>query len=73
MPRHRRVLVADSSKYFDMSIWRRLIPDTEFEIVGLADNTAATIEMAITRSPGIILVDLSQPEGCSLSRSQFCC
>ncbi len=62
MSRHQRILVADSSKYFDNSIWRMLIPETEFEIVGLAGNTAETVKMAITLSPDIILVDLSHPE-----------
>ena len=34
MPR-QRILVVDGSKYFDTSIWRMLIPETEFEIVVL--------------------------------------
>ncbi|MFC1976265.1 response regulator transcription factor [Chloroflexota bacterium] len=62
MSRHQRILVADSSKYFDSSIWRMLISETEFEIVGLAGNTDETVKMAITLSPDIILVDLSHPE-----------
>jgi DNA-binding NarL/FixJ family response regulator len=66
MPRHQRILVADSSKYFDNSIWRMLIPETEFEIVGLAGNTDDTVKMAITLFPDIILVDLSHSEICGL-------
>ena len=66
MPRHRRILVADSSKYFDDSIWHRLIPETEFEIIGQAGDTDETVKMAIHLSPDIVLVDLSQPESCGL-------
>ena len=66
MPRHQRVLVADGSKYFDTSIWHRLIPDTEFEIVGLAGSTDETIEMAITQTPDIVLIDLSHSQICGL-------
>ncbi|MBN1994743.1 MAG: response regulator [Anaerolineae bacterium] len=66
MSRHQRVLVADSSKYFNNSIWRMLIPETEFEIVGLSGNSNETVEMAYTLSPDIILVDLSHSEICGL-------
>lgn len=55
----QRILVADGSKYFDASFWQMLIPESEFEIVGLAHNTGAAVEMALTLSPDIILVDLS--------------
>ncbi|MBN1218573.1 MAG: response regulator transcription factor [Anaerolineae bacterium] len=66
MPRHQRILVADSSKYFNNSTWRMLMADTEFEIVGMADSTAETVQMAVLLSPDIILVDLSQSENCGL-------
>lgn len=66
MPRHRRILVADSSKYFDNSIWHRLIPETEFEIVGQAGDPDQIVKMAKHLSPDIILVDLSHPENCGL-------
>jgi two-component system response regulator DesR len=66
MPRHQRILVADSSKYFATSIWHMLIPETEFEIVGLAGNTDETVTMALTLAPDIILIDLSHPEICGL-------
>jgi DNA-binding NarL/FixJ family response regulator len=59
MPRHQRILVADSSKYFSNTIWRMLIPESEFELVGLTENTAETIKMALCLTPDIILVDLS--------------
>jgi len=66
MPRHRRILVADSSKYFHNSIWYRLIPDTEFEIIGQAGTTAEIVSMATNLSPDIVLVDLSHPDHCGL-------
>jgi DNA-binding NarL/FixJ family response regulator len=66
MPRHRRILVADSSKYFGNSIWHRLIPETEFEIVGQAGDPDEIVKMATHLSPDIILVDLSHPENCGL-------
>lgn len=59
MRQNQRVLVADGSKYFDTNFWRMLIPESEFEIVGLAHNTKEAIDMALTLSPDIILVDLS--------------
>jgi DNA-binding NarL/FixJ family response regulator len=59
MGRIQRILVADGSKYFDTSFWRMLIPESGFEMVGVAHNTGAAIEMALTLSPDIILVDLS--------------
>ena len=62
MPRHQRILVADSSKYFDHSIWHRLIPETEFKIVGMADNPDETVHLALVLSPDIILVDLSHTQ-----------
>ena len=62
MPRHQRILVADSSKYFATSLWHMLIPESEFKIVGLADNTAKTVQMAQSLSPDIILVDLSHSQ-----------
>ena len=59
MSHHHRILVADSSKYFAPSFWHMLIPETEFQIVGLADNTDNTVRMAQTLAPDIVLVDLS--------------
>jgi DNA-binding NarL/FixJ family response regulator len=58
----QRVLVADGSKYFDRSIWRMLIPEPEFDIVGMASNTDEAIEMAGALIPDIILADLSHSE-----------
>lgn len=62
MDSRQRVLVADGSKYFDRSIWRMLIPEPEFDIVGMASNTAEAIEMADDLTPDIILADLSHSE-----------
>ncbi len=62
MAQRRRVLVVDGSKYFDNLIWRMLIPESEFEIVGLARNTEEAFEMATNLFPDIILVDLSHSE-----------
>jgi DNA-binding NarL/FixJ family response regulator len=67
MPQYRRILVVDGSKYFPTSIWYRLIPETEFEIVGLTNNTDETVEMVPSLSPDIILIDLSHSsETCGL-------
>ena len=62
MSQSQRVLVADSSKYFDSSIWRMLIPEPEFTIIGLAKTIKETIKMAANLSPDIILADLSHSE-----------
>ena len=62
MSYRQRILVADGSKYFDHSMWRMLIPEPEFDIVGMANNTEEAIEMARTLAPDIILADLSHSE-----------
>ncbi len=59
MSRRQRVLIADSSRYFDNAIWQRLLPETDFEIVGIASSTEAALSMAFLLRPDIILADLS--------------
>lgn len=59
MSQRRRVLVVDGSKYFDNLIWRMLIPEVWFEIVGLARNSDEALQMAATRLPDIVLLDIS--------------
>jgi len=58
MARHRRILIVDSSKYFGNSLWRMLIPEAEFEIVGPTITTDETLTMAFSLVPDMILVDL---------------
>ncbi|MEW5960778.1 MAG: response regulator transcription factor [Chloroflexota bacterium] len=60
MRHSRRILVADSSKYFNATFWRMLIPEPEFEIVGLANNTEDALKMAHTLSPDIVLADITR-------------
>ncbi len=62
MHQRQRILVADSSKYFDSSIWWLLLPEQEFKIVGLACKPEEAIEMATALLPDIILVDLSHSQ-----------
>ena len=59
MGQRRRILVVDGSKYFDSLIWRMLIPEVGFELVGLARNPDEALEMADTRHPDIVLLDIS--------------
>jgi DNA-binding NarL/FixJ family response regulator len=54
-----RILVADSSQYFDSTIWRMLVPEQDFNIVGQAGNIEEALHMAVTLMPDIILADLS--------------
>jgi two-component system chemotaxis response regulator CheB len=61
MAQHRRILIVDSSKYFDNSMWRMLIPEGEFEIVGPTNTTDETLTMAFSLVPDVILVDLARP------------
>ena len=42
-------------------MWRTLIPETEFEIVGPTNTTDETLTMAFSLVPDIILVDLARP------------
>jgi len=62
MLQRRRILVVDGSKYFNSPIWHTLIPESEFEIVGLACNNDEALRMAATLCPDIVLVDLSHSE-----------
>ena len=62
MAQRQRILVANSSKYLGNSIWSRLIPEPEFEIVGLASDEEEAVVMAGELLPHVILVDLSGAE-----------
>ena len=55
MSHRQRILVADGSKYFDSSIWRMLMPEPEFDIVGLANSTEEAMTMISTLAPDIAL------------------
>ena len=55
----RRVLIVDGSKYFNSLIWRTLIPESGFEIVGLARDADEALDIATTLFPDIILADVS--------------
>jgi len=62
MSRRQRILIAHSNKYFGSSIWSLLIPDPEFEIVGMANDLEEAVNMTSSLSPDLILVDLSDSE-----------
>ena len=62
MSYRQKILVADSSKYFDSNFWDMLIPDTEFKVVGQAGSTAEAVTMAANLTPDIILADLFHSE-----------
>jgi DNA-binding NarL/FixJ family response regulator len=55
----KRILIADGSKYFNLSIWATLIPEATFKIIGLAGTASETVKMAASLAPDIILIDLS--------------
>jgi DNA-binding NarL/FixJ family response regulator len=59
MTQRQRVLIVDGSRYFSSLIWRMLIPEPRFEIVGLARCVDEALELAMARSPDVILVDVS--------------
>jgi len=67
MGQRRRILVVDGSRYFGSLIWQALIPEAEFEIIGLARRTDEALGMASARLPEVILVDLSHSETRGLS------
>lgn len=62
MRQRRRILVVDGSKYFGSLIWHTLMPEAEFEIIGLARRTDEALGMASAHLPEVILVDLSHSE-----------
>jgi DNA-binding NarL/FixJ family response regulator len=59
MGQRRRIRVVDGSRYFDSLIWHTLMPEAEFEIIGLARRSDEALGMAIAHLPEVILVDLS--------------
>ena len=59
MVKRQRVLVADSSQYFELPLWHMLIPEPEFKIVGVAKNIAEVVDMTQIHTPNIILIDSS--------------
>ena len=62
MAQRQRILVANSSRYLGNSVWSRLIPEPEFEIVGLASDVDEAVVMAGELLPHVILVDLTGAE-----------
>jgi DNA-binding NarL/FixJ family response regulator len=62
MAQRQRILVANSNKYLGNVVWSRLIPEPEFEIVGLASDADEAVDMAGELVPHAILVDLSGSE-----------
>ncbi len=62
MAQRQRILVANSNKFLGNSVWSRLIPEPEFEIVGLASDADEAVDMAGELVPHAILVDLSGSE-----------
>jgi DNA-binding NarL/FixJ family response regulator len=61
MAQRQRILVIDNSKYFN-PLWQLLLPETEFEVTGLAGDPDQAVAMAATHTPDLALVDLG-PEG----------
>lgn len=62
MSRRQRILIAHSGKFFGSTIWSMIVPEPEFEIVGIANNIEEAVNMASNMSPDLILVDLSDTE-----------
>jgi DNA-binding NarL/FixJ family response regulator len=59
MTQRQRVLIVDGSRYFGSLIWRLLIPESRFEIVGLARSVDEALGLALACSPDVMLVDVS--------------
>jgi DNA-binding NarL/FixJ family response regulator len=59
MTQRRRILIVDGSRYFNKVVWHMLIPDSSFDLVGLARQPEEALEMAVSLLPDIILVDIS--------------
>ena len=57
-----RVLIGDSSKYFDRTMWQSLLPYPEFSIIGIATDSQDITKLTIAQRPDTILIDLSASE-----------
>ena len=58
----QHILIGDSSKYFDQTIWQSLLPHLEFNIIGIADDSQTITRLALAQQPDTILIDLSASE-----------
>ena len=58
----QRILIADSSNYFDQAMWQRVLPLPEFEIIGITNNVQALTNLITILRPDTILIDLSASE-----------
>ena len=58
----QRILIGDNSKFFDQQMWQTLLPEPEFNIIGIASDSQAITRQTIAHRPDTILLDLSASE-----------
>lgn len=60
-PRAVRILLVDDHRLFAESLMALLSEDDRVDVVGIAENGAEAIELAIDLEPDVILMDLKMP------------
>jgi DNA-binding NarL/FixJ family response regulator len=66
MARRQRILIAHSGKYLGNAIWSRLVPEPEFEIVGMANSIEEAVDLVDLVAADVALIDLSDAEAVGL-------
>jgi DNA-binding NarL/FixJ family response regulator len=56
-----RLLIADDQRLFSESLMTVLEEDERVEVVGIADNGAEAVELAVRLRPDVILMDVKMP------------
>jgi DNA-binding NarL/FixJ family response regulator len=56
-----RLLIADDQRLFSESLMTVLEEDERVEVVGIADNGAQAVELAVRLRPDVILMDVKMP------------
>jgi len=56
-----RVLIADDQRLFAESLMSVLSEDDRVDVVGIADNGAEAVDLAVELQPDVLLMDLKMP------------
>ncbi|MEW5958813.1 MAG: response regulator [Chloroflexota bacterium] len=62
MAQRQRIFIAHSGKFLGSAIWSMLVPEPEFEIVGMANSLEEAVNMVNLVSADVVLIDLSDAE-----------
>lgn len=61
LPRRTRLLIADDHPLFAESLAVLLAADPRLDVVGVAENGAEALELALELEPDVVLMDVNMP------------